>query len=155
MARQNVISTLERKYAQLLGEQSKRPCPSLVTDVEHIVAVIQMFDPAWTGAGVRPVVMKRRSRWGKRGTGIRAAVAVLKEVVAPLSARDIALEVMRRHGQPDAPNDEIVQIMAGINYGLQKRIGREVMLIKGYPKRWLFMLPAANSPPIPGSPALP
>ncbi len=155
MARQNVITTLERNYAQLLGEQSKRPSPSLTADVAHVVAVIQMFAPEWTGADIRPVVMKRRSRWGKRGTGIRAAVAVLKEATAPLSAREIALEVMRRRGQPDAPNHEIVQIMAGINYGLEKRIEREVILIKGYPKRWLFMPPAANTLPIPGSPVLP
>lgn len=140
MARKNVISTLERKYAQLLGEQTKRPSPSLTTDAAHIVAVIQMFAPEWNGAGIRPVVMKRRSRWGKRGTGIRAAVAVLKQATAPLSAREIAIEVMLRRGQSDIPNAEIVQIMAGINYGLQKRIGREVVLIQGYPKRWLFML---------------
>ena len=150
MARQNVISTLERKYAQLLGQQSKSPCRSLISDAAHIVAVIQMFDPAWTGAGVRPVVMKRRSRWGKRGTGIRAAVAVLKQATSPLSAREIAVEVMLRRGQSDVPNAEIVQIMAGINYGLEKRIGRETVLIAGYPKRWLFMRPAANSLPIPG-----
>ena len=72
-----------------------------------------------------------------------------------MSAREIALEVMLRRDQPDAPNHEIVQIMAGINYGLQKRIGREVILIKGYPKRWLFMRPAANTQPIHGSRALP
>lgn len=128
MARKQIVTTLERKYAQLLGEQVKRPSPSLKKDAAHIAAVIQMFDPEWTGTGVRPVVMKRRSRWGKRGTGIRAAVAVLKEAVDPMSAREIAIEVMLRRGQPDAPNHEIVQIMAGINYGLQKRIGREVVL---------------------------
>jgi hypothetical protein len=139
MARQNVISTLERKYAQLLGLKTKHPSPSLTRDAAHIVAVIQMFDPEWSGAGIRPVVMKRRSRWGKRGTGIRASVTVLKEATTPLSAREIAVEVMLRRGQPDTPNHEIVQIMAGINYGLQKRIGREVSLIRGYPKRWLFM----------------
>ena len=155
MARKQIVTTLERKYAQLLGEQSKRPSPSMTADVAHVVAVIQMFTPAWTGDDVRPVVMKRRSRWGKRGTGIRAAVAVLKEAASPMSAREIAVEVMLRRGQPDAPNHEIVQIMAGINYGLQKRIGREVILITGYPKRWLFMPPAANSLPIPGSPARP
>jgi hypothetical protein len=155
MARKQIVTTLERKYAQLLGEQTKRPSPSLTADAAHIVAVIQMFAPEWTGASVRPVVMKRRSRWGKRGAGIRAAVTVLKEAVTPLSAREIAIEVMLRRGEPDAPNHEIVQIMAGINYGLQKRIGREVVLIKGYPKRWLIMLPAANTLPIPGSPALP
>ena len=155
MARQNVISTLERKYAQLLGQQSKLPSPSLTADAAHIVAVIQMFEPQWTGAGIRPVVTKRRSRWGKRGTGIRAAMVVLKEAAAPLSAREIAVEVMLRRGQPDVPNDEIVQIMAGINYGLQRRIGREVILITGYPKRWLFMPPSANSLPIRGLPVLP
>ncbi len=155
MARKQIVTTLERKYAQLLGEQSKRPSPSLTADVAHVVAVIQMFAPEWTGADIRPVVMKRRSRWGKRGTGIRAAVAVLKEAIEPMSAREIAIEMMLRRGQTDVPNHEIVQIMAGINYGLQKRIGREVILIKGYPKRWLFMPPAANIPPTPGSPALP
>jgi hypothetical protein len=155
MARQNVISTLERKYAQLLGDQVKRPSPSLEVDVAHIAAVIKMFDPAWTGADVRPLVMKRRSRWGKRGTGIRAAMSVLKEAEKPLSAREIASEVMLRRGQPDAPNHEIVQIMAGINYGMQKRIGSEVVLIKGYPKRWLIMPPAANTQPIPGLPVRP
>ena len=139
MARQNVISTLERKYAQLLGQQVKHPSPSLKRDAAQIAAVIQMFAPEWTGADVRRVVMKRRSRWGKRGTGIRAAVAVLKEATSPMSAREIAIEVMLRRGQPDAPNHEIVQIMAGINYGLQKRIGREESLIRGYPKKWLFM----------------
>jgi hypothetical protein len=144
MARKQIVTTLERKYAQLLGDQVKRPSPSLTTDAAHIAAVIKMFDPEWTGAGIRPVVMKRRSRWGKRGTGIRAAVAVLKEAVEPMSAREIAIEVMLRRGQPDAPKHEIVQIMAGINYGLQKRIGREVILIRGYPKRWLFISPVAS-----------
>jgi hypothetical protein len=147
MARKQIVTTLERKYAQLLGEQVKRPSPSLKRDAAHIFAVIQMFDPEWSGADVRPVVMKRRSRWGKRGTGIRAAVAVLKEAVEPLSAREIAIEVMLRRGEPDTPNHEIVQIMAGINYGLQKRIGREVVLIKGYPKRWLFTLAPFNNIP--------
>jgi hypothetical protein len=141
MARKQIVTTLERKYAQLLGEQFKRPSPSLKRDAAHIVAVIQMFDPEWSGAGIRPVVMKRRSRWGKRGTGIRAAMSVLKESVEPMSAREIAIEVMLRRGQPDTPNHEIVQIMAGINYGLQKRIGREVSLIIGYPKRWEIMPP--------------
>jgi hypothetical protein len=139
MARQNIISTLERKYAQLLGLQAKLSRASVSQDIAHVEAVIRMFNPEWTGVGIKPREVRKRSRWGRRGTGIRAAMAVLREADRPLSARDIAIEVMRRRGRSDVPNDEIVEIMAAFNLGLQQRIGREVILIKGYPKRWLFM----------------
>jgi hypothetical protein len=75
MARPHVVTALEGKYARLLGCQRmlRRPSLSITADLDHIEAVMRLFDPHWDKAGVKPIAPRFPSRWRKKGEGVRAA----------------------------------------------------------------------------------
>lgn len=138
MAESHVLNALYAKYSELMGalRQRESEAEQLRGDLAHLDAVIRLYSPEWTGEGVKPRRAHKPSRWGGRGEGMRAALALLKEAREPLTTRQIVVRVLDRLRMPEPPYDELKLIAASFNSALRNKIGRGVRLLDGYPKRW-------------------
>ena len=138
MADTHVISALRSKYAELMGRIAKheRDAERLRIDAAHIEAAIRMFDPGHAVDQITGKRPKKANRWTKQGNGTRAALEVLQHADKPLTAHDIALEAMRRHGMPTDDGVTVKAIAASLRGSLMRRIGKGVIRHDGFPKRW-------------------
>lgn len=146
MARQHVVTALERKYARLFGCQIRlrQPSLSLAADLEHIEAVIRLFDPAWDKASVKPVAPKFPSRWRKKGEGVRAAFTVIKAAQRPLSATEIAREAFVVAGMVPPCNDELRLVGTDLIYSLRNHLGERLVGVGERPVRWIILREKEN-----------
>lgn len=138
MANPIVLHALFDRYNRAKGllRHHEAQCDDLRADLVHLEATIQMFRAEWTGDESQPVAPYKPSRWLKRGQGIHTALAVLREATAPMTAREIALAVSERLGRPVPPENELRRISSGFNRNLASRIGKGVVVVDEFPKRW-------------------
>ncbi len=160
MARKHVVTTLERKYARLLGHQAKIKYTSLslVKDMAHIEAVIRLFEPLWDRDCVKPIMYRGESRWAKKGQGSRAAIEVMKKAAKPLSATEIARAAYLECGMEPPGNDELRLVGTDLIYSLRRQFAGQITMIEGRPRRWMLAAtrpPAANIPSTDATPAMP
>jgi hypothetical protein len=102
MAETHVLSALHNKYRQIKGELAAldNQCGKLRDQLVHLEQTITLFDDEWAADDATPKRPRKPSRWTKRGQGLQTALTVLREATAPLSAREIIIEVTRRLGYP-------------------------------------------------------
>jgi hypothetical protein len=138
MARPHVVTALEGKYARLLGCQRmlRRPSLSITGDLEHIEAVMRLFDPHWDKAGVRPIAPRFPSRWRKKGEGVRAAFAVIKAAQTPLSATEIAHGAYLVAGLTPPCVEELRIVGTDLVYSLRNHWGEALVMVEGRPRLW-------------------
>jgi hypothetical protein len=128
----NLVKTLTVKHARLQGLALRDgPCKHAL-DLYHVECVIRMFAPDWTPA--KPIAPRAAFTFGKRGSMVNGALAVLREAAQPLTARQIAVAMLAKAGR-DEP-DMIWPIMRRILPYLAKRIGKGVARHEGRPLRW-------------------
>ncbi len=138
MARPQIVTTLERKYARLLGRQVKlgHASFSVARDMAHIAAVIRLFDPLWDNAGIRPIMPRGPNRWAKKGQGIRAAIAVMKKATKPLSATEMAKAAYLESGMVPPGNDTLRLVGTDLIYSIRVHFAGRLGVIEGRPRRW-------------------
>lgn len=138
MAEIHVLSALYRKYSYVMGEvrKAEKQAEKHRSDLEHLEAVIHLFNPDWTGDGVKPRKAHKPSRWSRRGAGMQTALEVLRDSAEPLTTRQIVIEALERQKIPEPHYDDLKRIMASFNSALTNRAGRGVVLHDGHPKRW-------------------
>lgn len=136
MAETHVLSALYRKYAYVMGEvrKAERQAEKHCADLDHLEAVIHLFNPDWTGEGMKPRKAHKPSRWSKRGAGMQTALGVLRDATEPLTTRQIVIEALERQKLPEPHYDDLKRIMASFNSALTNRDGRGVMLHDGQPR---------------------
>jgi hypothetical protein len=99
MTHQPAMFALERLHAELGGQilQNKKDAKRLAQAMVHVEAVLKMLEP---GYDVRPIAVRRRkpNPWFKRGTVFRYALDALRVAGAPLTSREIVLEMLAAKG---------------------------------------------------------
>jgi hypothetical protein len=138
MADPHVLTALHDKYNRTKGllRHHEAQCDDIRADLVHLEATIQMFRAEWTGDESQPVAPYRPSRWLKRGQGIQTALAVLRDATAPMTAREIAIAVFERLGQPTPSSKILDRQVSTFNALMQRRIGKGVIRVEGKPTRW-------------------
>ena len=138
MAQSLVLSALHNKYRQIKGELAALDNQSdkLRGQLVHLEQTITLFADDWTGDDAAPKRPYKPSRWAKRGQGIQTAMAVLREATAPMSAREIIIEVTRRLDMPLPEPQTLYRQSASMNTQLSKRIGKGIVRHEGKPLRW-------------------
>jgi hypothetical protein len=147
MGESHVITALQDKFRRIKGQISALDVQAsqLRTALDHIEAVIRMFQADWRAENEAAVVPYKPSRWQRRGEGIKTALEVLRDATKPMTTREIVIEVWERKVLPMPPRQELYQITSTFNMALGRRIGQGVVRIEGRPPRWAIMPPAANS----------
>ena len=121
-------------YGQLKGESADLFADHgrIKTDMEHVGAVLRMFDQGIDLATIRPIrpYKPRRSRWS------RTALKILREANAPMRGRDLARRVMAERGID--PNDfrTMVSIECSMQAVLLRLARRGLVVVSGKPRRW-------------------
>jgi hypothetical protein len=133
------VDYLVRLHADLGGKiwENKRDAERLANAMQHVEAVIRLFDPNYD---VRRITARRRYKgnpWFKRGTILRGALEVLRAVRKPLTAREIAERMLAARGVPKPNRKAMASLVASVQTSLQNHEGKTVARVgSGIPGRW-------------------
>lgn len=91
-----VLSGLVKRRAELAGdiERTHEALRKMVLDLENIDATIVQFDPDFRVETIQPKAFRPPKDWSNRGQMSRIILSILRQAVAPLTTRDIALELL-------------------------------------------------------------
>jgi hypothetical protein len=91
-----VVSGLVKRRAELAGdiERAHEALRKMVLDLENIDATIMQFDPDFRVETIQPKAFRPPKDWSNRGQMSRIILSVLRQAAAPLTTRDIALELL-------------------------------------------------------------
>lgn len=128
----NLVKTLTSKHARLQGLALRNDAdrPAHLLNLFHVECVIRMFAPDWTSA--KPIAPRGPKKLGRYGAMTRGAITVLREADRPLSAREIAVQVLAKEGKADPAL--IWAVMGCLTTTLAKR--DSIVRHNGFPLRW-------------------
>src|SRR5438876_12051337 len=91
-----VISGLAKRRATLAGEiaQTQDRLRQMLIDLDTLDASIRLFDAEYRVERIKPKPPRPRQDWTSRGELTRLIFSILRNATEPLSARDIAIEIM-------------------------------------------------------------
>lgn len=160
MAQSNLLMGLKAKYAGVRGEliateerietikaayaglpELEARIEQLQQNLQHLVPVIRMVEPDWDEETVAPRKPFTRRIPVKTGDCARLTLDILREATEPMSAREVALEVLRRSGiaEPDQLARE--QTTNAVNASLRQHRDRLVQADDHWPMRWTILRP--------------
>jgi hypothetical protein len=98
MAEPHVVAALKDKRAELSGNIAdlEKRIGQHRADLLHADAVLRLFAPEFEPATILPRAVRRPNSWFKPGELARLLLEVLR--TAPLSVREITMQVMERRG---------------------------------------------------------
>ena len=133
------VAYLVLLHADLGGQilQNRQEGKRLAESMEHVEAVIRLFNPAYD---VRSISARRRytgNAWFKRGTILRHSLDVLRTAQGPLTAREIAEHMLAGQGVSDVPAKAMRSLIASVQTSLVNHEGKTVRRVgEGMPGRW-------------------
>ena len=100
MAEPLMVGGLKEKRAELSGiiADLEKQINQHRANLVHVDAVLRLFAPDIAPETIAPKAPRRRNEWFPPGELSRMVLDVLRRAPAPLSIRDITVEVMRRRG---------------------------------------------------------
>ena len=100
MAEPLMVGGLKEKRAELSGiiADLEKQINQHRANLVHVDAVLRLFAPDIAPETIAPKAPRRRNEWFPPGELSRMVLDVLRRASAPLSIRDITVEVMRRRG---------------------------------------------------------
>ena len=132
------MTALYRKYAEVLGElrQTEDRAETLRADLAHLAATIRLFKADFSPDAIHPKLPKTPSRWLRRGQTVQTAIEVLKDATGPLTAKQIALQIVERRGIADRDPKTLKAIANTIRTTLATRRGNGIIAHDTHPKVW-------------------
>ncbi len=96
MAEPHVISALVRKRSELAGdiERTHEQLRQMILALENLDATLLMFDPGYRVESIKPKAFRPPKDWSNRGQMTRICLSVLRQASEPLTARDIAVQLL-------------------------------------------------------------
>jgi hypothetical protein len=150
-----VISGLVKRHAALAGEivHVEKQLKQKLLDQKTLVAAIKLFDADYPIETIKPTGVYSTKNWDKRGELTRLVFDILREACMPMSARDIALQVMLRKQMDTSRPNLIISIRRRVGEALRRNQARGHVHSQerhGQPLLWEMAtpLPVANNPSI-------
>ena len=113
MAELHVVSALRNKRAELAGtvRQLEQQLAQQVTNLAHLDATMQLFDPDIRPHQIRPKQQRARSAWFRQGECLRLIYDQLRDAPRPVATRELAERIMRVKAIPatDERRRELIQ----------------------------------------------
>ncbi len=139
MADPHVITGLIKKFADLQGQikAHEQEGARLKIDLATIESAIHIFRADADLSLVAPKMPRNRNPWFRKGHCARAALEVLRNADNPMSAREIALYLLKERGVTDATARSIKFLTSTI-YGVlaRRKDGPVTLHSNGFPKKW-------------------
>ncbi|HUK06795.1 MAG TPA: hypothetical protein VLX09_02910 [Stellaceae bacterium] len=133
------LEALKELLTVLAGQilHNREEAAKLAAAMRHAEAVMRMLDPTFEGQGI---TLRRRyeSRAPfKRGQGFSVVVDVLRASGRPLTARQIAEEILRQAGIHEPPIRNVREMVPTVHSTLRRHRGRSVETVgEESPVRW-------------------
>jgi hypothetical protein len=91
-----VLNGLVKRRAELAGdiEAAHDALRKMIVDLENIDATIMQFDPNFQVESIKPKAFRPPKDWANRGEMTRLCLSILRLAAEPLTARDIALQLL-------------------------------------------------------------
>jgi hypothetical protein len=91
---------LKRKRAEITGEiaRCQAQLQKLATDLEHIDGTLRIIAPDFVQESVLPKIFTPPKTWSKRGEMSRAVLSILRVAKEPLTAREMAAQLIVQRG---------------------------------------------------------
>ena len=108
-----VVTGLVKRRAQMAREieETHERLRCLVRDLEALDSTITQFDPSITIEAIKPRAFRPPADWSKRGEMSRLILSVLRCAAEPLTARDIAFELIVERAL-DKTDQRLIRLMA-------------------------------------------
>jgi len=108
----SVVSGLVKRRVILSGEIAhlQAQLKQMLLDLNTLDAAIRIFDEDFPIESLKPRNVRPYVEWKTRGELIRLIFTILRDAPAPISARDIALQIMA-HKHLDTSRVKAVQLM--------------------------------------------
>jgi hypothetical protein len=125
MAEPHVIGALRNKRAELAGmlRQLEQQLAQQRTNLAHVDATMQLFDPDMRPKDIRPKQPRTRNAWFRPGECLRLIYDELREATQPATTRELAERIMRVKAIPAADDQrrERIQktLLASLNRAKQ------------------------------------
>lgn len=96
MKNETVVNGLIAKRAELAGdiERTHEALRKMVSDLEHLDQTILQFDPDYRVESIKAKAFRPPKDWSNRGQMTRIVLSILRQAAEPLTARDVALELL-------------------------------------------------------------
>ena len=157
MGKTNLHYGLESKLAFLLGERTlteneiarieslaatlpelRRKAKRLHDAISHASGLLAHIEPGWSPEDApAPVIPNVHKAPTKMGRCSRAALEVLREAVAPLTVREIAVEVLVREGVEDPTPRDVTLTRNSVQTSLRAHRGSAVFRDGQFAQRWV------------------
>ena len=113
MAEPHVITALVKRRSELSGEieNTHERLKKMILDLEHLDRTLLMFDPDYKIETIKPRAFRPPDDWAKRGQMTRLIMGILRQAAEPMSARDIAVQLMLERAL-DTADERLVRLMA-------------------------------------------
>jgi len=113
MAELHVVSALRNKRAELAGivRQLEQQLAQQRTNLAHLDATMQLFDPDIRPQEIHPKRQRARSAWFRQGECLRLIYDQLRDAPRPVATRELAERIMRGKAIPatDDHRRELIQ----------------------------------------------
>jgi hypothetical protein len=108
----SVVTGLAKRRAILSGEIAhvQAKLKQMLLDLNTLDAAIRIFDEAFPIESLKPKAVRPDVEWKTRGELIRLIFTILRDAPGPITARDIALQIMA-HKHMDASRVKAVLLM--------------------------------------------
>ena len=99
------LEALKRKRAEITGEIARchANVAKLSDDLEHLDATLRLFAPDFVAESILPKVFTPPKSWSKRGEMSRAVLSILRVAKGPVTAREIASQIVAQRGLDSDP----------------------------------------------------
>lgn len=107
-----VLTGLVKRRAELTGqiEATHESLKVMLAALEALDATIMQFDPNHRVEAIRAKAFRPPSDWSNRGQMTRIVLSILRQAAEPLSARDIAVELLITRAL-DRDDQKLVRLM--------------------------------------------
>lgn len=99
--------------------------------------VIELFDPNWDPAAVRPNYPRKRHP--KKGMIAKTAYGVLRDATAPMTTREVARATLMRLGYEKLEERDFASVDTTLHDAFHKRLGTTLMIVSRDPIRWALI----------------
>jgi hypothetical protein len=137
-----LVEDARKTIARIKADQKKLPqletqITELQPQIQALAVLLKADDPAWRPERAPPIMpFKYGITPIPFGSVSRRGIKALFEANRPMTARELAVEVLRQAGTDDPPPEMVLRTTNTINSSLRKFEGRTVVSSGKYPAQW-------------------
>ncbi|HEX4055940.1 MAG TPA: hypothetical protein VHX86_16880 [Tepidisphaeraceae bacterium] len=140
MKHRPALYALIRLHSELAAQlkESEKQAGRIRENMQHVEAVLKLLEPTFNAAAIAAKRKNMRHALFKRGRALQLSLAILRAADKPLTADEIAAQVLRDHRRAN-PTEYQLSLARSAVYKVLDRHTELVMGDGKRPQRWSFI----------------